>query len=43
MAVLLLNDHLFRIHWPGWWTGKLGDFAWLFFFPFALALNSHGC
>jgi hypothetical protein len=37
MAVLLLNDHLFRIHWPGWWTGKLGDFAWLFFFPFALA------
>jgi hypothetical protein len=36
MAVLLLNDHLFRIYWPGWWTGKLGDFAWLFFFPFAL-------
>jgi hypothetical protein len=38
MAVLLLNDHLFRIHWPGWWTGKLGDFAWLFFFPFAAAV-----
>jgi len=34
----LLNDHLFRVYWPGWWTGKLGDFAWLFFFPFALAV-----
>lgn len=37
MALLLLNDHFFRILWPGWWTGKLGDIAWLFFFPFALA------
>jgi hypothetical protein len=37
LVVLLLNDHLFRVYWPGWWTGKLGDFAWLFFFPFALA------
>ena len=35
--VLLLNDHLLRQLWPSWLTGKLGDFAWLFFFPFALA------
>jgi hypothetical protein len=37
LALLLLNDHLLRVYWPSWWTGKLGDFAWLFFFPFALA------
>lgn len=38
-AVLLLwmNDHLLRQFFPSWWTGKLGDFAWLFFFPFILA------
>jgi hypothetical protein len=38
MTLLLLNDHLLRRYWPSWWTGKLGDFAWLFFFPFALAV-----
>lgn len=37
MAVLLVNDHLLRRFWPSWITGKLGDFAWLLFFPFALA------
>ncbi len=37
MAVLLLNDHLLRRLWPSWWTGKLGDFAWLYFMPFAAA------
>jgi hypothetical protein len=37
LVMLLLNDHLFRVYWPRWWTGKLGDLAWLFFFPFALA------
>jgi hypothetical protein len=36
VVLLLLNDHLFRMLWPGWWTGKLGGFAWMFFFPFAL-------
>jgi hypothetical protein len=38
-AVLLLaiNDHLLRHYWPSWLTGKLGDFAWLFFFPFITA------
>jgi hypothetical protein len=34
MALLLLNDHIFRVFWPSWFTGKLGDFAWLFFFHF---------
>jgi len=37
MVVLLINDHLLRRFWPSWITGKLGDFAWLLFFPFALA------
>lgn len=37
LALLLLNDHVLRRLWPSWWTGKLGDFAWLFFAPFALA------
>ena len=37
MAVLLLNDHLLRRLWPSWWTGKMGDFAWLYFMPFAVA------
>jgi len=37
ILVLLVNDHLLRQFWPSWLTGKLGDFAWLFFFPFALA------
>jgi hypothetical protein len=38
MVLLLVNDHLLRHLWPSWWTGKLGDFAWLLFFPFALAV-----
>ena len=25
LALLLLNDHLFRVYWPGLWTGKLGE------------------
>ncbi len=37
IALLFLNDHLLRRLWPTWWTGKLGDFAWLFFTPFAAA------
>jgi hypothetical protein len=34
ILLLFLNDHLFRRFWPSWLSGKLGDFAWLFFFPF---------
>jgi hypothetical protein len=37
ILILLLNDHLLRQLYPSWLSGKLGDFAWLFFFPFALA------
>jgi hypothetical protein len=37
LGLLLLNDHVFRRAWPSWWTGKLGDAAWLLFAPFALA------
>jgi hypothetical protein len=37
VLLLVLNDHLLRHFWPSWWTGKLGDFAWLFFFPFITA------
>jgi hypothetical protein len=36
MAVLFTNDYYLRIVHPSWFTGKLGDFAWLFFFPFFL-------
>jgi hypothetical protein len=37
LGLLLVNDHLLRRLWPSWWTGKIGDLAWLFFIPFALA------
>jgi hypothetical protein len=36
MAVLFINDYYLRIVHPSWFTGKLGDFAWLFFFPIFL-------
>jgi hypothetical protein len=38
MLLLLVNDQLLRRLWPSTLTGKLGDFAWLFFIPFALAV-----
>lgn len=37
LAILLLNDHLLKVLMPSWLTGKLSDFAGLFFFPFLLA------
>jgi hypothetical protein len=37
VVALLLNDHLLRRAWPSWWTGKIGDVAWLLFAPFVLA------
>jgi len=36
--ILFLNDHLLRINYPSWWTGKIGDFTWLFIVPFPLAV-----
>lgn len=38
IVLLLINDHVLRIHWPSWWTGKLGDFAWLAFAPLVVAI-----
>lgn len=37
IALLLLNDHVFKTVSPSWLTGKLSDFAGLFFFPFIVA------
>jgi hypothetical protein len=34
VLLLAINDHVLRHFWPSWLTGKLGDFAWLFFFPY---------
>jgi hypothetical protein len=33
LALLLINDHVLKAAWPGWWTGKLSDLAGLAFFP----------
>ena len=33
IAILLLNDHVLKVVSPSWLTGKLSDFAGLFFFP----------
>src|SRR3990170_664811 len=38
VALLLLNDHVFKQAFPSILTGKLSDFAGLFFFPFLLAV-----
>lgn len=36
IAVLVLNDHMFKHVAPSWTTGKLSDFAGLLFFPLLL-------
>jgi hypothetical protein len=36
IMVLFINDHILKIVMPSWITGKLSDFAGLFFFPFLL-------
>ena len=33
LLLLVINDHLLKTAWPGWWTGKLSDFAGALFFP----------
>jgi hypothetical protein len=38
VAVLVLNDHVFKAVVPGWWTGKLSDLAGLVVVPALLAL-----
>lgn len=37
IALLVINDHILKALAPSWLTGKLSDFAGLFFFPFLLA------
>lgn len=37
LALLLLNDHVLKAAFPGFWTGKLSDAAGLTFFPVVLA------
>ena len=38
VALLLINDHLLKHYFPSPLTGKLSDFAGLYFFPFIIAL-----
>jgi hypothetical protein len=37
VALLLVNDHVLKAAWPGWWTGKLSDVAALIVGPVAVA------
>jgi hypothetical protein len=37
VVLLIVNDHLLRVWFPSWLTGKLGDVAWLIFSPFICA------
>jgi hypothetical protein len=37
VALLALNALVLQPRWPSWWTGKVGDVAWLFFVPFLVA------
>jgi hypothetical protein len=36
--LLIFNDHYLRHAYPSWLTGKLGDFTWLIFSPFIVAI-----
>src|SRR5687767_14480465 len=36
ITLLLINDHVLKVLSPSWLTGKLSDFAGLFFFPFII-------
>jgi hypothetical protein len=36
VALLILNDHVGKVHWPGLVTGKLSDVAGMVFFPLLL-------
>lgn len=37
VLLLLLNDHILRVHYPSDLTGKIGDFAWVFLAALALS------
>jgi hypothetical protein len=36
LALLLANDHVLKVHYPGWVSGKLSDVAALALLPFVL-------
>ena len=36
VCLLFLNDRFLKYAFPGWWTGKLSDFAGVFFLPLYL-------
>jgi len=36
LAVMLFNDIVLKSRWPGWWSGKLSDFAICFLLPVLL-------
>lgn len=36
LVALILNDHVLKANWPGFWTGKLSDLAGVIFFPLLL-------
>jgi hypothetical protein len=36
LFTLALNDHVLKQGWPGWWTGKLSDFAGVVLLPIFL-------
>lgn len=33
VTLMIFNDHFFKVAFGSWWTGKLSDFAGIFFFP----------
>ena len=35
---LLFNALIWQRFWPSWWTGKIGDFAWMVIGPFLVVL-----
>jgi hypothetical protein len=37
IVLLLINDHMLKNMYPSWLTGKLSDFAGIFFLPFIVA------
>jgi hypothetical protein len=38
IIILIINDHVLKTYYSSWLTGKLSDFAGLFFFPFLLTI-----
>jgi hypothetical protein len=36
LVLLLVNDHLLKVHYPSWLSGKLSDVAGLVLLPFVL-------